>query len=130
MRHLFSNASPQLSESERKRQRQIAQTRRWCVYGILAWGLAASGYFLVGAAVTGMVNMINTPPEGPRTLPLGAWLRVGVLAAPILPLLYWRFTCARRNTRVALHGAMGVALLGIALHFAVILYFVYGLGRP
>lgn len=98
-----------------------ATTRRWCVYGVIAWGLAAGLYYLLNAIVLGLGNMINTPPTGPRTIPPEIMLRIGLLAVPILPLMFWFVIAKRSNSHATHYGAMIVALLGIAMHFAWIL---------
>lgn len=99
-------------------------TRRWCIYGIIAWGLAAGLYLLINTAALGLINMVSSPPSGPRSLPPMIWLRVALLMLPMCVLLYWFRGSRRRGSPVARYGAMIVAMLGIALHFGWVLYFV------
>ena len=113
---------------DRDQQRSIATTRRWCVYGIIAWGLASGLYYLLNAAVLGLGNMINTPPEGPRTISPEIMLRVGLLALPILPLVFWYAIAKHRHSSASQYGAMIVALIGIAMHFAWVLFLAKLLG--
>ncbi|MCA9276776.1 MAG: hypothetical protein KDA29_12170 [Phycisphaerales bacterium] len=100
-----------------------ATTRRWCVYGIIAWGLASGLYLLLNGLALGLGNMINTPPTGPRSMPPVIMLRIALLAVPILPLMFWFVIAKRGNSHATHYGAMTVALLGIGMHFAWILLF-------
>lgn len=120
----MENATPQPQSTGEPHKSQAATTRRWCIYGILAWGLAAGLYFLLNVLVLGIANMVSTPPSGPRVVPTFIWLRVMLLLLPVIPLLWWFRITGRSASRGIQHAAMIVAMLGIALHFGWVLYFV------